>query len=97
MKIYHWKIIRRKKMEKKNLSKTLKIEKKPRTKNSYRLVLLGDDTSEIIADVHSSEDTLLLAYFIDKALENNTVDSEDFKNYVAREHEKFPFLIVPKE
>lgn len=65
--------------------------------NRYSVVLVNEDGSrDLIADIYAKEDVLLLAYFIDKA-KNGAFDEVDFKDFILKNHEKFPFLEVPKE
>jgi hypothetical protein len=65
-------------------------------KNTYSIFVKNEEKGrpEKIADIYNQEDTLLLSYFMDKFL-NKDFNEEDFKNFLVKNAERFPFIEVP--
>lgn len=67
-------------------------------KNSYSIFIKNNDEGkpEKIADIYNKEDTLLLSYFIDKFL-GKDFNEEEYKNYIIKNVDSFPFINIPKK
>ena len=76
----------------------VKIEKKEGTTETYLIVLEGEEQPrDVLAEVHSTMDTLMFTYFIEKALTEDIFGTDEFKNYIIESSAKFPFLTIPTE
>jgi hypothetical protein len=58
-------------------------------------VINSEGSEELIADIYTSEDVLLISYFIDQA-KKGVFNSEDFATFILENKHRFPFLEVPE-